>query len=152
MLLSRTIHLKSQPNILVVRESQLGRGGYLWFTPLNPENSPGAWLTESDGSKPGTMVGVLWGPDSFLFGNDSLSKIHQKSSKSLMDSHSLRYSIESSFRHCLEGQNCTGTEIPADDSADELPDGCTRPRAHRPEPVHPPVRTLRANMQQQGRE
>ena len=55
-----------QQNGCWLRRSCNCGGGHLRFTPLNPENSPGTWLTESDSSKPGTMVGVLWGPDSFL--------------------------------------------------------------------------------------
>jgi len=58
-------------------ESQLGRG-HLQFTPLNPENSLGIGLTESDGGKLGTMVGVLWGPDSFLLCYDILAQTQTK--------------------------------------------------------------------------
>ena len=74
-------------------EVTAGQGGHPGFTPLNPENSPGACLTESDGSKPGKTVGVLWGPDSFLFCYDILSKISSNAVERLMDSHSVTHSF-----------------------------------------------------------
>ena len=45
--------------------------------------------TEPHGSKPETTVGVLWGPDSFLFRSDILSKWPSKHTEIVMDSHSL---------------------------------------------------------------
>ena len=45
--------------------------------------------TEPHGSKPETTVGVLWGPDSFLFRSDILSKCPSKHTEIVMDSHSV---------------------------------------------------------------
>ena len=45
--------------------------------------------TEPHGSKPETTVRVLWGPDSFLFRSDILSKCPSKHTEIVMDSHSI---------------------------------------------------------------
>jgi len=66
-----------------------GRGESLRTTSLNLENSRRPWLTEFHSASPQTTVGVLRGPDSFLFCPGNHCQRGQQLLLGLTDSHPL---------------------------------------------------------------
>jgi len=71
-----------------------GRGESLRTTSLNLENSRRPWLTEFHSAGPKTTVGVLRGPDSFLFCPGNHCQRGQQLLLRLTDSHPLRPNVD----------------------------------------------------------